>query len=419
MTSLIKTLHEEFQLKLDQLRTTTPRNASFPTMDNKIKVAIGMRRTGKTYFVFQKIQELLKQDIPLSQILYINFEDDRLLPMDQQQLAKLLDSFFAANPENHEKRCYFFLDEIQNVEDWPLVIRRFFDSKNIDIYLSGSSAKLLSKEIASSLRGRSISTEIWPYSFQEFLTAKDIQQNNTTPLSQIKLDKLHKHFLEYITHGGFPEILNYETEMCKQTLQEYVDVVLLRDIIERHNINNIRLIKYLIKHQLQNVAGSFSINKMFNDLKSQGMAVGKDTLHEYLSYIEDAYLAFSVPLYTESVRKAQTNPRKTYAIDTGLAQAFSFGVLKNWGRMLENIVYLDLRRMGCDVHYYLTEERYEVDFLAINQLGQAQLIQVAWDTENQETLQREQRALDKACQELQLSGQIITIKEYLSKGVTF
>ena len=130
-----------------------------------------MRRTGKTFMLFQEIRRLLADQVPIETILYLNFEDDRLLPMNKSELAKLLDAFYSLYPENHEKQCYLFLDEIQNVHDWPIVIRRFLDSKKVKIYLTGSSAKLLSKEIATSLRGRSIATEIWPYSFREYLTA--------------------------------------------------------------------------------------------------------------------------------------------------------------------------------------------------------------------------------------------------------
>ncbi len=147
------------------LKTIVVRDAKFPEAENKIKVVIGMRRAGKTYFLYQHILKLLSEGVSRSCILYINFEDDRLLPLDQQKLGKFIDAFYALYPENHEKKCYLFFDEIHVIDDWQLVVRRLHNTKNAEIFLTGSSAKLLSKEIATSLRGRSLATEIWPYSF--------------------------------------------------------------------------------------------------------------------------------------------------------------------------------------------------------------------------------------------------------------
>src|SRR3990167_3860672 len=166
--AMLAVLLGEFRDKLQRVPSIA-RDAVFPVADNKIKVAVGMRRAGKTSFIYQTIQALLAKKIPLSRILYINFEDDRLVPLTREKCAKLIEAFYTLYPENHDQRCYLFFDEIQNAEDWPIIIRRFHDSKNAEIYLTGSSAKLLSTEIATSLRGRSLATEIWPFSFQEFL----------------------------------------------------------------------------------------------------------------------------------------------------------------------------------------------------------------------------------------------------------
>ena len=167
----------EFRDKL-QRTLITPRNVAFPIADSKIKVAVGMRRAGKTSFMLQTIQSLPAKKIPINQILYINFEDDRLMPLTREKCVQLIEAFYALYPENHDRRCYLFLDEIQMVPDWAIVVRRFHDTKNAEIYLSGSSAKLLSKEIHTSLRGRSLATEIWPLSFQEFVSAKKISKQD-------------------------------------------------------------------------------------------------------------------------------------------------------------------------------------------------------------------------------------------------
>jgi predicted AAA+ superfamily ATPase len=420
MQVLLAELLQEFQANLRQLSGWVPRDIQIPEVNNKIKVAIGMRRVGKTYLLYQKIQALLDEGIPLTRILYINFEDDRLLPLTQKSLAQLLESFYALYPENHEQRCYFFLDEIQNVEEWPLVIRRFFDSKPVEIFLTGSSAKLLSKEIATSLRGRSLATQVWPYSFKEYLQAKSFNlETTTTIVGRSQLDKLKKELTTYLMQGGFPEVCNYNDSIRQQTLQDYVHVVTLRDIVERHKITNLVLIKYLIKRLLHDTSTSCSMNKMYNDLKSQGYTVGKDTLYDYVSYLEDAYLCFSVPLYSESLRKSQINPKKNYAIDTGLVKAYTLSFSDNLGRMFENLIYLDLRREGCDAFYYLTQdERFEVDFVAVDQQGRSHLFQVAWDISDAETYQRECRALEIATKELNMPGHLITPEVYLRRSLS-
>ena len=159
---ILRVLSEEFDNKLNLIRDLVPREAQFPDAPNKIKVAIGMRRSGKTYFLYQQILKLMSDGVSKTRILYLNFEDDRLLPLTQKKLAKLIEGFYAIYPENNNVKCYLFLDEIQNVEGWPMVVRRFHDTKNVELFLTGSSAKLLSKEIATSLRGRSLAVEIWP-----------------------------------------------------------------------------------------------------------------------------------------------------------------------------------------------------------------------------------------------------------------
>src|SRR3990167_503014 len=374
----------EFRDKL-QRTLITPRNVAFPIADSKIKVAIGMRRAGKTSFMLQTIQALLHKKISIQQILYLNFDDDRLMPLTLEKCAKLIEAFYSLYPENHERRCYLFLDEIQMVPDWAIVVRRFHDTKNAEIYLSGSSAKLLSKEIHTSLRGRSLATEIWPLSFQEFVSAKKISKQDDL-FSQKKQDQLKKLFSAYLISGGFPEVINFDADTRIKTLQEYVDVVIYRDIIERHHVKHVALLKYMIFFMIQNSSTTFSINKFYNDAKSQGYQVGKDVLYDYAQYIEDAYLAFSIGVYDRSIRKVQTNPKKIYAIDTGLVNAVTINAQFDLGRLFENIVFLDLKRQGCQVNYYLTRERFEVDFLAQSLSGKQKLIQVCWDSSNADTL---------------------------------
>lgn len=413
---ILQLLLGEFNRKLIRLKDLVEREISFPNAPGKIKVAIGMRRSGKTYFLYQHILKLMQANVSQKAILYLNLEDDRLLPVDDKKLAKFIDAFYALYPENHERKCYLFLDEIQNVVNWPAIVRRLQDTKNVEIFLAGSSAKLLSKEIASSLRGRSLATEIWPYSFNEFLKAKKVTIERELYDQQTQ-DLLKSLFHNYLSEGGFPEIILYEPDIKQQTLQEYLNVTIFRDLVERHQIKNPTLIKYMILSMLHNISRSFAINKFYNDVKTQGYKIGKDLLYEYTSYIEDAYLAFLISNYDRSLRKTYTNPKKIYGIDPGLIRALTLDYKNDLGRLFENIVYLDLNRLGCNIHYYLTEEQTEVDFFVQTSQGHQKLFQVVWDIENIETLQRETSALQKAKQELKIEGEIVTLDSYLQKGL--
>jgi predicted AAA+ superfamily ATPase len=408
----LETLIQEWQDKLVAVQESTPRLAAFPDANQLIKVAIGMRRAGKTFLLYQVMQHLLNQGIPKEAILYINFEDDRLLPMNQQGMAALLDSFYTLYPENHHRECYLFLDELHNIEGWEQIVRRFFDSKKVQLYLTGSSAKLLSKEIATSLRGRSLAIEVWPYSFSEYLKAHHIQQPALSK-SKAGLDHLNKNFLDFLNRGGFPGVQFLPAYAHREVLQQYLELVILRDVIERYGITNISLIKYFAITLLKNFSSLFSVTKFFNDVKSQGYQLAKDTVFNYLNYLEDAYLIATVPLYTESLRRASTAAKKIYAVDTGLIQAVTDNQTLNLGKLLENLVYLDLRRERRKIYYYVTKSGYEIDFVTEDLAGKKELIQVTWDMADAHTKAREERALAEAMQELNLPGRIINRQNYL------
>lgn len=413
---ILQILLGEFRDKLLLLKDLVVRDAQFPNAPNKIKVAIGMRRVGKTYFLYQEILKKINDGIDRTSILYINFEDDRLLPLTEQKLAKLVDAFYSLYPENHDRKCYFFFDEIQNVENWHTVIRRLHDTKNAEIFLTGSSAKLLSKEIATNLRGRSLAIEIWPYSFAEFLRAKNVIIDRSLYDKRTE-DTLRQLFLGYLTTGGFPEVVAYDPDIRNKTLQEYLDVVIYRDIIERHQARNPALIKHMILSMIHNVSKPFAVNRLFNSLKSQGYQTGKELLYEYADHIEDAYLLFPCALYDKSIRKSLMNPKKIYAIDPGMVRALTLDYENDLGRLFENIVYLDLKRSESKINYYFTSERYEIDFLVQTPRGQKKFFQVVWNMQDAETSKREKRALDAGMKELNTEGDIITLDSYLREGI--
>jgi len=412
MIPILQTLQEEFRTTLSATKSGISRDYQFPEAKSLIKVAVGMRRSGKTYFLFQTIRQLATDGLSLDRVLYINFEDDRLLPMDHKAMGQMVDAWYTLYPENHDRCCYLFLDEVQNVEGWPVVLRRLADTKNVQIYVTGSSAKLLSKEIATSLRGRSLAIEIFPYSYLEYLTAHQLEAP-LKPLGKKMLDYQQSYLLDYFRVGGFPGVQFMSQKEHLETLQNYVETVIFRDIVERHQVSNVALLKYFIHFLLKNVSALFSVNKFYNDIKSQGYQVAKDTLYSYLSYIEDAFLLFAVPIFTESLRHAQTTPKKIYAIDMGLVAANTFDLSDNLGKSFENLVYLDLRRQGKKVFYYRTAEGYEVDFVTQDIRGKYELIQVAWEADDGKTREREERALREAEKELGFSGVLVDGPAYL------
>jgi len=411
MRDLLETLIAENWANIESARKGCARQYTFPHADNMIKTAIGMRRAGKTFFLYQTIDDLLDKGIPPERILFINFEDDRLLPMDVKTMGQLLDTFYTIYPDNHDHICYFFLDEVQNIPDWHLVVRRYFDSKKVQLYITGSSAKLLSTDIHTRLRGRSLSLEIWPYSFSEYLSTLNII-HNTKIIGQATVDKLQQHLLHYFSVGGFPAVQSMAQHEWRETLQGYVDTVILKDIIERHKVENTVVLKYLATTLLKNAACAFSVNKFYNDCKSQGYKIGKDTIHTYINYIQDAFLAFSVPIYSDSDRAAHSKPKKIYAVDVGLINALSLDSNRIYGKLFENLIYLDLRRQHKKIYFYHTQDGYEVDFLTIDLEGKRELLQICWDISDEATVQREERSLAQAKKELGIKGKIITPREY-------
>lgn len=416
MFDLLDTLLEEACVIVEKSRESTHRDFQFHDIEEMIKVAVGMRRSGKTYCLYQKINELLDQGVTREQILFLNFEDDRLLPMNAQEMGRLIDLFYARYPENHHRRCYLFLDEVQNIKEWHLVVRRYFDTKDVQLYLTGSSAKLLSKEINTSLRGRSLATEIYPFSFQEYLRAHKIRFSTNT-FGKSTSDILYQHFLSFLDKGGFPAVQKMQQDEWRDTLQNYLDTVILRDIVERHNVSNIALLRYLALSLLKNSSTVFSINKFYNDLKSQGFRVNKDTLYDYLDYLQNAFCIFRVPFYSESPRVKQTRPHKIYSIDSGLVQATTISFSHNTGRLFENLVYLDLRRENKQISFYNTSSGYEIDFVTLDAKGNRELLQVVLDDRDVETRKREERALAEAEQELGIKGRIISAHDYLKNFV--
>jgi len=397
MSALLEQLIVDFHER--PLPTPTPREVELPALSGKIDAVIGMRRTGKTWFLFQVMQRILEQGISKEAMLYLNFDDERLLPMAATELGQITDTYYRLFPDHRDQTCYFFFDEVQNISGWEVWLRRLVDTERVQIAVTGSSAKLLSREIATALRGRSLSTEMFPFSFRESLTHEGIEDIPSSRPGAKKRALLENRLRRYLLNGGFPEVQSVTDNHRIRILQEYVDVVILRDIVERYQVRNILPLRTLIRHLLAAPATLFSVNKFYNDLKSQGQACGKNTLHDFFEYLKDAYLIYPVSIHSRSERTKRVNLRKVYVIDTGLANAFLHQPQSDWGRLLENFVFMELRRQALDIEYYRTGDGLEIDFITTDQHGSQALYQVSLELHDRKTREREVMALTAAMQE--------------------
>ncbi|RKY46633.1 MAG: hypothetical protein DRP88_06190 [Candidatus Neomarinimicrobiota bacterium] len=381
-----------------------------------IPVLIGPRRSGKSTLFFQLISKLRK-DVPSQNIVYINYEDDRLLPFEGGELAKLLDvyrQFFEVAPE---APIFLFLDEIQNVPNWEKVIRRIYETEaNVKLFITGSNSKMLSSDIATALRGRTLTYKVFPLSFREYLGFKGVQvpQIDRLPYSGRKNEILF-FFSQYMRYGGFPEVVLAETMQEKEAiLKEYLHTVFFADIVQRYSIRQIKVLDSFIKILTRQMSCLVSMGKMAASLKSIGFKVSKSTLIEYLGYLEDAFLGKTVSIFSYSVKDQLQYPKKFYLLDNGMYQVTSFIKEKDWGRLLENMVFCHLYRKYDDLYYWKSSSGYEVDFVLPQFFGQNDefsLIQVCYDLTSEKRETREIRALELAAKEFKVSKALIITRD--------
>jgi len=392
------------------LPSLTRREIRLPNVQGKALAVIGMRRSGKTCFLWQCLNDLLVAGAPRESLVYLNFEDERLAGIEASDLSFLLEEYFRLHPEFREQTLVtLFLDEIQLIPQWETFTRRILDSEKVRLFLSGSSASMLSREVATSMRGRAMEITVFPFSFREALLHQDLLP--TKPWNQIpkaSRSRLERAFLDYLVEGGFPEAQGVDVRDRISLLRGYVDVAVLRDIIERHGVSNPVALRWLQRHLLGNPSAPFSIQKFYDALKSQGIPVSKDSLHSFLSYLEDAFLIRTTSLLANSERQRMVNPRKAYPIDPGLISVYERTNRANLGHALETAVLIELQRRGFEVHYLRTPQGNEVDFYASDAFGKTLLIQVCATASNTETLERETRSLLEA-KTIAPEGQLILL----------
>lgn len=372
----------------------TRRDARLPAVRGKVHAVIGMRRSGKTTFLRQLLDER-RVEGPTERAIYLSFDDDRLAGLDLEQLGFLFEEYYRRHPPlRGRETVWWLLDEIQLVSGWERFVRRVLDSEKVEIAVSGSSARMLSREVHTSLRGRGMATVIRPFSFREFLRHRG-EEPLHEPRRWTPADRslIEKRFREYLVEGGFPEAQGVPAALRIELLQGYVDTVLFRDVVERYGVSQVAALRWLVRQCLRNPAGSFSVHRLHRDLKAQGHGVAKDAVHAMLGHLLDAFLLGAMPLATDSERQRNSNPRKLYPADPGLIRAFDASGRSNLGHALETVVFNELERRGADVGYVKAGDGLEVDFLARRPAAGEELIQVCTDLSRPETRARELRAL--------------------------
>ncbi len=368
------------ELKIEAI----PRELEVP-LDSKFIVSIiGPRRAGKTYYL-----HILKQKV--EDAVFLNFEDSRLYETTYKEIRDIIRIFIELYGKTPK---FLFLDEIQNVEKWEVILRELYDLEKYRIFITGSSSKLLSKEIATQLRGRCISFLLLPFNFKEFLSFKKFEIKEY--ISKDREAKIKNLLREYLKIGGFPDVIKSKEKL--RILKEYSDLVLFRDFIERHKIRNFDLARAIHLFVLQNFSQEISLKSLFDKLKSLNIRVAKDSVYEYVTMLEDTLFFFFLRKFSSKVHLRETWPKKIYVCDTGLTRVTKFS--PNYGSLIENLVFLELIREKnlnplLEI-FYLKFNDGEVDFVLKEGLRIRQLIQVSYVSSRNEIEKREIKALIKA-----------------------
>jgi len=365
---------------------------------------VGVRRSGKSSILSLIIKELKLKE---SQILYVNFEEPAFVNYYSLALLDKILEVYKTNI-NNKLRPYIFLDEIQLIPGWEKWVRKIRELNSANVFVTGSSSKLLSKEFGSSLTGRHISFQIMPLSFKEYLTFKNKElPKNNAQLIKNKITYI-KLFNKYLLEGGFPEYVLTNNE---NLLKTYFDDIIYKDVAIRHNIRSLNLLRKLANFCVTNISSPISYNSLKNTFK-----VSLDLIRSYLEYLEEAYLLFTIPIFSYSLKVQEQNPRKIYVIDNGLRNSVSFKFSKDLGKLAENLTFIELKRQQKEIYYW--KNNGEIDFVIKNKDNSLDLINVCY-SENSEIPEREINSLlefKKNYKNIKINKCIILTKDFESKN---
>src|SRR3989338_7482387 len=374
----------------------------------KINAIIGPRRAGKTSYLHQIMREMIKTWRKKEDMIYLNFESTKLFDLNFKEIKEVVEIHKRLFPKT--KNPVLFLDEPQNIQNWEKAVREL-DDEGYTIFISGSSSKLLSKEIATSLRGRSISYLLLPFSFREFLNLKEFPVSRLT--SSEEKTKILALMDEYLEFGGFPEVVLEQNKDTKlKIIESYLDLTVYKDIVERHGIKDSMLIKWLIKSVASSYTKEISINKIYDTLKSQGRKISKDELYTYASLLNDSLFALYLPKFSWSARKREP-VNKVFLCDTGFVKMIEIG--RDAGKKMENAFYLEMLRRKSPVieHFFWKNVQHEeVDLIVKEGAKITHLIQISKELDNPELKEREIRPLLKASKELKCDELAIITEDY-------
>jgi uncharacterized protein len=339
----------------------------------QVVVITGLRRVGKSTLLFQLAKEFLGEDF-----FFVNFEDERLVNFKAEDFDFLHETLVSL----YGDKKVFLIDEIQNVPNWEKFVRRMHDS-GYKFFVTGSNASLLSQELGTRLTGRCVSVELFPFSFKEFLSFKNFEFLGIKNLTTVERGNLRRLCNEYLKKGGIPDSLKYPRIEVHSSL--YSDV-LYRDIVTRYKIENVRELKGLAHYIVTNASCLISFNKLKNILKLGSVS----TVGNYINYLENSWLCFVVNKYAYSLKEQEIAPKKVYIVDTGLSNSVGFSFSKNKGKLMENLVFLHLKRRHKEIYYYKTKSGYELDlFLPKGEV----FVQVAESLKSEKTRNREIRSI--------------------------
>ena len=364
------------------------RDVSLPIDRNEIITVPGVRRCGKSTLMEIAINRLLANGVRKENVLWIGFDDERIKYMTAEELDLVLQAYREMYPATELKDVWMFFDELPLVKDWEYFVLRLFKGSCKHIFICGSNASTLSVEMKSALRGWPHEIEVWPLSFREYLRFKSVDAD-----SHLEQDKARVHvaFNEYNRLGGMPEptLMPVLSEKYRK-LQDYFDVMLLRDLVEHWQISKPQTVRYFLKRVMTTIASRLSVNAIYREIKASGRKVTKDDLYDWLAWAQSIYLVRKLDVYSRSVKSEISIPGKYYVIDNGLRSAVIPLQSDDDGKQLENTVYIELiRRKGHNAELSYFSGSGECDFVVSEGDEVKRLIQVSWEMSDAETRKRE------------------------------
>ncbi|MBI2044550.1 ATP-binding protein [Candidatus Pacearchaeota archaeon] len=403
MVEIIKEIIEGYWKK--DTPKVIDRNIELKEETELINDITGIRRSGKTSLMFLKMSDLIKR-VGKNSTIYINFENKKLVPLKQTYFDDIMEFIEEKKLFEKYKKVYLFLDEVQRIENWERFVRSIYDDykEKLKIFVSGSSAHLLSRDYGKLLTGRHLTTTVFPLSFKEFLNFKNYKNND-----KIKL----KIFLkEYLKYGGFPEVVlsNNKEEIIGQLFND----ILSKDVLSRAEIRKEQVLEEFVYYLSSNISNKLSFNKMSNYFKSRGVKISVQTLENYFYFLKEAFLFFDNLIFSYKVKDQLQYNRKIYCIDNGVASLMGFKFSEDLGKLYENAVAVELLRranLTTKVFYWHDQQQNEVDFVVKDKLKIEQLIQVCYDIDNPDTKKREIKALLKASEELKCKNLLVITKD--------